>query len=484
MSTTHAATPMPAPSTGPGAGRVLAVAAGAVVALVALALLIAGLGLLWLYAEHRDADGFYTSPAERLSTPTHALTAERLEIGDVGRGPSGWTVDDWAGRVRVRAAPVGGRPVFVGIGPAARVDAYLEGVAHDQVADVGDGVDYRRADGRRPPARPREQGFWVASAAGAGAQAVDWEVGEGNWSVVVMNADGSRGVAAEVRVAAQAGFVPWVGGGLLAAGLLGLGLAGLLLWLGLRTAPDADGGDGHAPPATAATASAAPAAAGAAADPLPGAAATSGEAYPVQLDGRLDEPLSRWLWIVKPILLIPHAIVLAFLWLAFVVLTVIAFFAILFTGRYPRAMFDFNVGVLRWTWRVAFYGTGALATDRYPPFTLGRVDYPADLEIPYPAQLSRGLVLVKWWLLAIPHYVVVAVFLGWWSTDAAAGDAGFQPPGLLAVLVVIAALWLLVTRRYPRDVFDLVVGICRWTVRVVAYAALMRDDYPPFRLGR
>ena len=76
------------------------------------------------------------------------------------------------------------------------------------------------------------------------------------------------------------------------------------------------------------------------------------------------------------------------------------------------------------------------------------------------------------------------IFLGWWSGDGAPGDAGFRPPGLLTVLVVIDALWLLVTRRYPRDVFDLVVGICRWTVRVVAYAALMRDEYPPFRLGR
>jgi hypothetical protein len=129
---------------------------------------------------------------------------------------------------------------------------------------------------------------------------------------------------------------------------------------------------------------------------------TSPASYPVRLTGELDANLSRWLWLVKMFLAIPHCVVLAFLWVAFLVTTVIAGFAILFTGRYPRSLFDFNVGVLRWNWRVGFYVYAALGTDRYPPFTLGRTDYPADFDVGYPEHLSRGLVLVKW-LLAIPH---------------------------------------------------------------------------------
>jgi hypothetical protein len=208
--------------------------------------------------------------------------------------------------------------------------------------------------------------------------------------------------------------------------------------------------------------------------------------YPLQVEGELDDHLSRWLWLVKWVLIIPHVIVLAFLWIAFVVLSVVAFFAILFTGRYPRGIFAFNAGVLRWTWRVAFYSYSALGTDHYPPFTLADVpDYPARLKVEYPQALSRGLVLVKWWLLALPHYLVVGVFAGGAvaGINAANHHGGWSSGGgLIGLLVCIAGVVLLFTGRYPRSIFDFIMGMNRWGFRVAAYATLMTDVYPPFRL--
>ena len=237
-------------------------------------------------------------------------------------------------------------------------------------------------------------------------------------------------------------------------------------------------------------------------------------AYPVRVDASLDAPPSRGLWLVKWVLVIPHYIVLSFLWLAFVVLSAVAMAAIVVTGRYPRAIFEFNVGVLRWTWRVQYYAIGAFGTDRYPPFTLADdPTYPAHLEVEYPQRLSRGLALVKWWLLAIPQYIIIGVFTS--GARGGHGLVGAGPPagspsapttrpcsprlgpsgrsptnvrlgrsgwGLIGIVAVIAAVVLLVTGRYPERIFDFVLGMNRWVLRVAGYAGLMTDKYPPFRL--
>jgi hypothetical protein len=145
--------------------------------------------------------------------------------------------------------------------------------------------------------------------------------------------------------------------------------------------------------------------------------------------------------------------------------------------------------VLRWNWRVGFYVYAALGTDRYPPFTLARADYPADIDVAYPEHPSRGLVLVKS-LLAIPHLIIVfliaGVILPYWWTDID-WSSGFQAIGgysMLNLLVVLAGFFLLITRQYPRALFDLLVGINRWLYRVLVYLAIMRDEYPPFRLDQ
>lgn len=441
--------------------KIVALVFGCILALPALGLLAGSAGLAAAYGAGRDSDGYFSATLDRMRSPNPAITTQDVDFGS-DRGGADWLLDRLDADVRLRVSSGSAvRRIFVGIGPTARVNRYLDGVARSEVTDVRHHrVVLRSQSGTATVAAPTDQRFWAASASGPGTQEVTWKATSGRWTAVVMNADGRAGVSADVNVGAKIGALLPVALMLLALGALLLAIAVVLIVVGVsgRKATGAEGADtevaeGHA---------------------------AEGRGTPVTLTARLDPDLSRWQWLVKWFLAIPHFIVLFFLWVAFVVLTVVAGFAILFTGRYPRSIFDFNVGVLRWSWRVSYYATsGGLGTDRYPPFSLDvHPEYPAVLTVAYPGDLSRGLVLVKWWLLAIPHYVVLAFMVGGWSRDTGRGA------GLLGALVIIAVVILLFTDRYPRSLFDLIVGLNRWSFRVIAYVALMTDAYPPFRLDQ
>jgi hypothetical protein len=448
------------------ASRVIAIVIGSILLLPGLGMLFGGGALTLAYAFGRD-DGYFEVSLDRLQSTTVAITAEDLDL-TADPGNPDWLLRALDVDIRIKVFRVDSEDeLFVGIGPQADVDAYLSGVSHDEIEDMdGPTAKYRRRAGDDQIEAPTEQDFWTASVSGGGDQVLFWEAQSGRWAFVLMNADGSPGVAADLDVGARSDFVlP------LALILLGLGLAvtagGVALIVTSVSRHRAEQRPEEPPPA-----------------PAVAEAEAEEAAEPVALTAVLDPDLSSWKWLVKWFLAIPHFIVLFFLWIAFLVTTVIAGFSILFTGTYPRGIFDFNVGVLRWTWRVEYYaGPGGLGTDRYPPFSLDDdPTYPARLHIQPPGELSRGLVLVKWWLLAIPHYLIIAVLAGdstgWW------GDYGGFGLSLLSVLMIIAGFILLFTGHYRQSLFDLIIGLNRWIYRVGAYAALMTDRYPPFRLDQ
>jgi hypothetical protein len=442
---------------------------GTLAAMLGLSVLAAAAaaGAAWA---RQQQEGYLAVPLERYAANSYALTTMRLDIvADTLPPPA--RMDRLVSFVLRGQNADPAKPVFLGVAAQDDVDRYLAGTAHSILEDVDFAPfrpRYQEIPGTKVPAPPGVQTFWAASAEGAGRHELPLNLRPGNWVVVVMNADASSPVLVDLQAGARSEMV-----GPLALWLLAGGAVLLVVGVPVLTVGAAGLGRGI------------PAGRPAALADLPGRTPSgTPRAYPARLSGTLDPELSRWQWLVKWLLAVPHYIVLAILWFAFVVTTILSGVAILFTGRYPRSLFNFNVGVLRWQWRVAFYAFAALGTDRYPPFTLARADYPADFDVDYPDRLNNWLVLIKWWLLALPQLLIVAALTGsagfWWGR----GNGGYQAVPLLGLLVFIAAVILLFTGRFRQDLFDLVLGINRWVYRVYAYVALMRDEYPPLRLDQ
>jgi hypothetical protein len=217
------------------AGRVILIVLGSIGVLVGLALLAGGGFLLWADRTQRD-DGYLTTPTERFATPTYALTRTRL---DVDTDEAGWVLNDnWFGKIRIRGESAGDKTLFIGVGPQPDVAKYLGTVAHANVEDVDFDpfrVTYLPIAGGAPDGPPTDQRFWAASASGVGTQTLTWKVRDGDWSVVLMNADGSRSVAADLDLGAKLSFLLWVAIGLLLGGVLVVGGSTALVVLSART---------------------------------------------------------------------------------------------------------------------------------------------------------------------------------------------------------------------------------------------------------
>ena len=420
--------------------------------MIAACLIVGGAVLLGAQLTLRDADGYYTSPNYGLSTNTYAVVLDGIDT-DLERWAASPVRPSQLASIRVTTQTTGERAVFAGIARQSDITSYLADVAHEQIIDVNQGaVDTRVLGGSANPAPPGQQTFWVASSAGTGVQHLTWPLEDGRWSLVIMSLDG----AASVDVVTSAGgriahLTPIAFTVLAVAALCLAGAMAAFRSPRPRRCPAAPGPH------------------------------LADEHYPLTVSVGIDTVPGRWLWIVKWILLVPHVLILTVLWAAFALTTVTSAVSILLTGRYPRRLFDFNVGVLRWTWRVGHYSYLSLSTDRYPPFTLQPVPYPASLDVTYPAQLSRWQVLVKW-VLVLPHLLVVGILVGSTFGLAAQGSRPLITGGLIGALVLIAAVHLAFLRRYPRGLFELLIGLNRWMFRVIIYLALMTDTYPPFRL--
>jgi hypothetical protein len=203
-------------------GRTAKIAA---VATAVTALVLGLVGAIALGANLlRDGEGYFTSPSETFTTGSYAITTSTTDVSDAPQ----WAFGD-AGLDTVRVEAQSERPLFIGIAGAGELERYLAGIEHDEVSELAyGGVAYDHADGGAPPRPPADESFWVESTSGAGNLALAWEPQPGEWRAVVMNADGSRGITAELRFGARTSLLWWVGAGLLGAALLATAAAGVL----------------------------------------------------------------------------------------------------------------------------------------------------------------------------------------------------------------------------------------------------------------
>jgi hypothetical protein len=220
------------PSRSFGAGRVLLLVFGSIALLIALALLAGGGAAVWGLTQ-RDGSGYFTSASHRLATSSYALASDTL---DVGTDAPSWVFGDHFATIRIQASST--QPVFVGIARTSAVERYLAGVQHDQIKDFEVdpfSVSYGHRGGNAAPAAPSDESFWRVKASGSGPQTISWPLEKGKWSLVAMNADGSRGVTLDTRFGARVPYLRWIAIGFLAGGGLVLLMGSFLIYLGART---------------------------------------------------------------------------------------------------------------------------------------------------------------------------------------------------------------------------------------------------------
>ena len=216
--------------------KIVSIVVGALIILVGLSLFLPGGFLLWAHETQRDEAGYYHTSARQVVTDRYALTTPEVTI-HIGSDWNNWFSRRLKGLVRLQVESQGNAPIFVGIGPSREVDAYLLGVAHDEMIDfttLGGGVRYRRFDGDAPATPPQEQDFWVVSVTGSEVETLDWDVSDGDWTAVIMNADGSAGIEARASIGAKLDIIFPIAIGILIAGFLALAIGIVLVILGAR----------------------------------------------------------------------------------------------------------------------------------------------------------------------------------------------------------------------------------------------------------